>query len=263
MFALEFLNFAYNVKEFSAKYGVFDKGPYSVIKPSNGINAGFSGGIIPGDIYGGAMLRYNKISLEVMVFRSGDILITSLRDTAKPPEVVDRINFWAGKMGAYINIVNRDYLFGGINAFVLYARAGKYGWGSGTGFGVFGGMDFGKFEIFTFLKNALTSPVVWSTGKKEFALPEIDSRVCLKVSRYIRLITGISVSPDGRGFVPSRDGYVSVAISTGMFDAFGGIVEGFPRLGTSFSYGRYSVSLGSSYHGDFGFSFRGDVSFGF
>lgn len=263
MFALEFANFQYNVVEFTSKTAIFDEGPYG-LKQKNGFNFGISSGIIPGDFYGGGILSYKKFALDGVVYRSGDVLITTLPDTTKPPsyenqpKVIGRGNFWVGKV-SFRTHRNRGDFFYGFKAKIIYAKF-LNDWGSGGGFDVFGGY-FGK-NILTFLaiNNVLTSPVIWSTGRREFALPEGDLRVSLRKG-IIMLCFGGVFSPDGRGFKLKRDGFISLYLDARHFGIFGGFLDGFPRLGVSVKRNNYTLSVGSSYHTDFGFSFRGDFSF--
>ncbi len=263
MFALEFVNFQYNVVEFTSKTAIFSESPYG-LKQKDGFNLGISSGIIPGDFYGGGILSYKNSALEGVVYRSGDVLITTLPDTTRPPssdnqpEVVGRGNFWAGKVSFRTHRIKGDFVYG-FKAKFIYAKF-LSDWGSGGGFDVFGGY-FGK-NILTFvaINNVLTSPVIWSTGKREFALPEGDLRFSLR-NGIIMLTFGGVFSPDGRGFKLKRDGFVSLSLDTPYFGIFGGFLDGFPRLGIKVKRKNYSLSIGSSYQPDFGFSFRGDFAF--
>jgi len=266
MFAIEFLNFVYDVQEFSSKTAVFTDNPYSVVKPEKGFTVGFSSGIIPGDIYGGGIFNSGKVAIEFVGYRSGDILITQLPDTTKepsannPPEVVDRVNFASGKLSLRMDMFYRGPFKAGLKSNVIYSRLGSYGWGAGGGFDVFSSFDLKRTLGYLEIKNVLTSPVIWSTGYKEFALPMADLRFGIYISENLLLSSGILYSPDGRGIKFARDGYISLAMITRYASLYGGFVEGFPRMGFKVKYRNYTLGVGTSYHADFGFSFRGDVS---
>ncbi|MEO0139416.1 MAG: hypothetical protein ABIL16_04420 [candidate division WOR-3 bacterium] len=260
MFALEFVNFQYNVVEFTSKTAIFGESPYG-LKQKDGFNLGISSGIIPGDFYGGGILSYKSSALEGVIYRSGDVLITRLPDTTKPPssdnqpEVIGRGNFWAGKVSFRTQRTKGDFVYGFKGKFI-YAKF-LSDWGSGGGFDVFGGYLGKNILTFFSINNVLTSPVIWGTGKKEFALPEGDLRVSLR-NGIAMLCFGGAFSPDGRGFKLKRDGFVSLSFDTPYFAILGGFLDGFPRLGVKVKRKNYSFSLGSSYQPDFGFSFRGD-----
>ncbi len=267
MFALEFLNFAYNVEEFSSRSEVFYSSPFNVMEPLRGIGFGVATGTVPGDLYGGLSLSSPPFTLSLKAYRSGEVLITTLPDTTSPPsednppQVVDRVRFSAyeGKVGTSRRFSDR--LIGALALKFIYAGAGRYGWGAG------GGVDASLLyspanflQVYLGLKNLLSSPVVWSTGKREFALPVADLRFKLRLYGPLNLLLGGAYSPDGRGFSPIRDGFVALRTSLWRMDIYGGLVEGKGRMGLSYRHGRATFSLGASYHLDFGYSFLGGVS---
>ena len=267
MFALEFLNFAHNVEEFASRSEVFYSSPFNVVQPSHGFGFGVATGTVPGDLYGGISLSSPPFTLSIKAYRSGEILITTLPDTTSPPsednppQVVDRVRFGAyeGKVGASRRFSDR--LRGGVALKFIYAGAGRYGWGAGGGtdaFLLYSPLSF--LGVYLGVRNLLSSPVVWSTGKKEFALPVADLRLRLRLYGPITAFLGGTYSPDGRGFSPLRDGFLTLRASFWRVDVYGGFVEGKGRLGFSYRHGRATLSFGTSYHYDFGYSFLGSVS---
>ncbi len=268
MFALEFLNFAYNVGEFASRSEVFYQSPFNPLAPGKGVGVGLASGTVPGDLFGGITLGYSPFSLSLKAYRSGDILITTLPDTSSPPsednppEVVDRVKF-----GAYEGRVSVAKPIGKVKLStavkVIYAGAGKYGRGVG------GGLDasllyspLSRTDVYLGLYNLLTSPVVWSTGKRELALPTADLRLRLRAFGTTYLILGGEYVPDGRGFSFLRDGFLALRAEVWRLSVFGGLVEGKGRLGISYRHRGTTFSFGTSYHYDFGYSFLGSVSFG-
>ncbi|NPA80800.1 MAG: hypothetical protein GXO29_07115 [Thermotogae bacterium] len=268
MFALEFLNFTYDVEDYISKATPFVQSVYSDVIPSRGFGVGLASGVVPGDIFGGMSLGYTPFRFSLKAYRSGEVLITTLPDTASPPsednppQVIDRVRFGAYEMrGAASKDISRT-LRGSVALKFIYASAGRYGWGAG------GGLDasllyspFRILNVYVGVKNVLSSPVVWSTGRKEFALPMGDIRLRLKPTSGLSVLVGGTYSPDGRGFKPLRDGFLTLHATFWRMAVFGGFVEGTGRLGLSYATGRWRMTVGTSYHMDFGYSFVGDVSF--
>jgi len=93
MFALEFVNFVYDVVEFSSKIGIFHNTPFG-IKQKKGFLFGLSSGIVPGDVWGGGIVSLGGVGLEAVAYRSGEVLLTY----ENQPEVVGRANFLSGKL---------------------------------------------------------------------------------------------------------------------------------------------------------------------
>jgi len=268
MFALEFLNFAYNVEKYVSRSEVFYQSPFNVLAPAKGVGVGLATGTVPGDVYGGLSVGYSPFSFHLKVYRSGEVLITTLPDTTAPPsednlpEVVDRVRFGAyeGKIGAVKPFGKKLKVAAAVK--FIYAGAGKYGSGVGGGIDVaFLYSPFHLLDLYAGVKNAATSPVVWNTGKREFALPILDLRARVKVYGPTYVLFGGEYSPDGRGFSPLRDGFLSLRASFWRMDVYAGLVEGKGRLGLSYGHGRGKFSFGTSYHLDFGYSFLGSVSF--
>ncbi len=264
---MEFLNFAYNVEEFASRSEVFYSSPFNVMGPSRGFGFGVATGTVPGDLYGGLSFASPPFTLALKAYRSGEVLVTTLPDTTSPPsednppQVVDRVRFSAyeGKVGVSRRFTDR--LRGGVALKFIYAGAGRYGWGAG------GGLDAALLysttrllQVYFGVNNLLTSPVVWSTGKRELALPVADLRLKLALYGPLNLILGGTYSPDGRGFSPLRDGSIALRASVWRAHVYGGLVEGKGRLGLSYRHGRTTFSIGASYHIDFGYSFLGGVS---
>ncbi len=258
MFALEFVNFVYDVREFSSKTGVFYGTPFGIRK-NDGLLLGLSSGIVPGDIYGGGIISLRGVGLEAVAYRSGEVLITTLPDTTKPPsyenqpEVIGRANFLSGKLSVR-TVWERGKLSYGFKTKFFYAKFLNF-WGSGGGIDAFLGY-FGKFYGFLGISNTLTSLIIWNTGKRELALPEVEIRLGKDIG-IPSLYLGFRYSADGRGFILHRDAFLSASLDFGSFSVFGGYVDGFPRFGGEIKKGNYGISLGSAYHAHFGFSFRG------
>lgn len=268
MFALEFLNFTYNVEEFASRSEVFYQSPFNAMAPGRGVGVGVATGTVPGDMYGGVSVGYSPFFLSLKFYRSGEILVTTLPDTSSPPsednppEVVDRVRFGAyeGSVGAVKTLGDKVRV--SANVKLIYAGAGKYG--SGIGGGIDAAVLYSPFrflDLYAKVRNVSTSPVVWNTGKREFALPLADLRARVRLYGKTYLLLGGEYSPDGRGFSPLRDGFLAVRASLWRLDLYTGIVEGMLRLGLSYTHGRGMVSFGTSYHVDFGYSFLGSITF--
>ncbi|NPB03877.1 MAG: hypothetical protein GXO39_05630 [Thermotogae bacterium] len=267
MFALEFLNFPLSGVEFASKGTPFLNSTYSEVRPTEGVGVALAGGMVPGDLYGGVAVAYNPFVLSLKGYRSGDILVTTLPDTTSPPSednpprVVDRINF-----GAYEGRVSAVKVFssrfrGGISLKFIYASAGKYGWGAGGGLNAFLlYVPFNRLEVFLNVENLTSSPVLWSTGRRELAYPIVDLRLRLRTFNRSYVLFGGSYSPDGRGFNLWRDAFLTFYSSFWRLAVFGGLVEGSGRAGVSYNHSLVTFTLATSYHLDFGYSLRGDVS---
>ncbi len=266
MFALEFLNFQYSVLEHSSKMTPFYKSVYGDVSATNGVGVGVSSGVVPGDLYGGLSLTYSPFFFSIKSYVSGEIPITEVSDPfsepseENPPYVVDRVRFRASQFSAGARKDLGKNLKASLSLKFIYASAGKYGWGAGGGADLsFLYSPFGFAGIYMKVENVLTSPVVWNTGRKEFARPLFDTRLLIRPFGKLALSTGATFSPDGRGFNIWRDGFLSLYGEFWKVALFGGWVEGMPRGGISYRHRSAVISLGASYHFDFGYSFKGDV----
>ena len=264
MFALEFVNFVYDVVEFSSKIGIFHNTPFG-IKQKKGFLFGLSSGIVPGDVWGGGIVSLGGVGLEAVAYRSGELLLTTLPDTTIPPsyenqpEVVGRANFLSGKLSLRAVWEKGEVVYGFKTKF-FYAKFLNF-WGSGGGMDVFLGY-FGKIHGYAGINNVTTSPIIWNTGRRELALPELEMRLG-KDFGIPSLYFGFSYSRDGRRFIFKRDVFLSTLFDFGSFSVFGGYIDGFPRFGMEFRRDNYGFLIGSSYHTDLGFSFRGGFYFEF
>jgi hypothetical protein len=252
MFALEFVNFVYDAREFSSKSGVFYNTPFGIRK-NNGFLFGLSSGIVPGDFYGGGIFSFRGVGLEMVAYRSGHVLLTTWPDTSNQPVVIERANFLSGKLSLRMVWERGNFAYG-FKTNLFYAKFLNF-WGSGGGIDAFVGY-FGEVLGYFGINNTFTSPVIWNTGRKEFAFPEVDFRLGKDLG-IPSIYFGFKYSPDGRKFIFKRDLFLSSSLDFGSLSLFGGYVEGFPRLGLELKRGNYGFLVGSSYHTDLGFSFRG------
>ncbi len=199
--------------------------------------------------------------LSIHFLGAGDIKETQLGDTASPPgednppEVVGTTSYAAAQVG--LGLGNGKL---GLRLKLLYQRAAdESAFGGGLDVGLFGRL--GPVPAAAVLRDATGTPLVWTTGRKELALPSLWLSAAPGGSWWTLAAEAVLRAED-RGGEAVELGSLTLEPRFGAEAKLGpaalrvGLRAGSPTLGAGVSWQSIDADYALLYHSDLGASHR-------